>query len=165
MNTDRSSNPSSGPRVSDIDLRELIRAYVTLGETKPNYELPPFYDEVVLALKELSNRRAFSSETEVNPVAWRYVVDSPYELRPRYAYSDTPRDGATPLYEGSPRETPAKLRDCQCHDTTEDGCLAEYMKPEVRCRRLAEKTEPNRALDYDSMTDQESSSSEFEKYD
>lgn len=39
-----------------------------------------------------------SSERDAKPVAWRYVVDSPYELRPRYAYSETEIRGATPLY-------------------------------------------------------------------
>lgn len=82
---------TSKERLSDIDLRELIRAYDNLGETTPAYNLPVFYDEVVQALKELQEQRS-ARETE----ARRFVkVDTDdgemtVETCPRCAYPGAP---------------------------------------------------------------------------
>lgn len=43
-----------------------------------------------------------------NPVAWRRLIDSPYEKHPRYGYTEEPFDGGTPLYEHSAIETEAE---------------------------------------------------------
>jgi len=32
-------------------------------------------------------------------------------------------------------DVPSAPKDCACHDTTEDGCCADYMRAGIRCRR------------------------------
>jgi len=54
-----------------------------------------------------------ATETSAAPVAWRRLIDSPYETHPRYGYTEEPFAGATPLYERPP--TP---------DTSSDGLRA-----------------------------------------
>ncbi len=38
------------------------------------------------------------SETTTEPVAWRRLINSPYEKRPRYGYSEEAFEGGEPLY-------------------------------------------------------------------
>jgi hypothetical protein len=103
-----------------LDIQEILgEAYTLLVYAQPDPELIDADEWTERAdaweenfapskIKEFFNVSSSAHEPPAKPVAWRGVLDSAYELHPRYVYSDSqPERGEwEPLYAAPPASAP-----------------------------------------------------------